>query len=226
MNTQKIMTPLKGIKNIIFDLGGVVIDLDRNRAVARLQELGLADADDLLGLYRQDGIFLQLETGKISAADFFDHIQEKILGFTGKSVSCTQIQKAFNAFLIDIPVERLQTIRRLRDKGYRTFVLSNTNPVMYDSWIKEKFRQEGLEIDDYFDGIVKSFSEGMCKPNVKIFEIPLHRYSLNAEETVMLDDSEENCEGARKAGMRAVKIDKEAPRDMVSVVNEFFLSNE
>ena len=91
---------------------------------------------------------------------------------------------------------------------------------MYNSWIRTAFQAEGLKIDDYFDGIIASFREGVCKPDRRLFEIALHRYALLPEETLMLDDSEANCEAARLTGMRAVLVGKpsEGP-DVIEITN-------
>lgn len=75
----------------------------------------------------------------------------------------TDIQQAFNEFLVSLPVERLQALRRLR-RQCKVFALSNTNPVMFNSWIDNAFRAEGLKMDDYFDGVIASFREHCCKP--------------------------------------------------------------
>lgn len=205
----------KEVRNIIFDLGGVVITLDRDRAVASLSALGLEDSGKLLGLYRQEEPFLGLETGKITAAAFYDLLRVKC-----GPVSDVEIQDAFNSFLIEIPVERLEMLRRMRAGGYRLFVLSNTNPVMYDSWIAQAFRAEGLTINDYFDGIVTSFGEGMCKPDVRLFQRVLDRYGLDKRETLVLDDSEANCNAAILAGMFSHRITDKNDNDMLAVCRE------
>lgn len=214
------MAVISGIKNIIFDLGGVVINLDRNRAVTALQELGLAEADTLLGLYRQEEPFLGLETGRVEAGEFFDLIRSRCPGATDAQITC-----AFDRFLIDIPTERLARLRYIRRAGYRTFVLSNTNPVMYNGWITNAFRGEGLTINDYFDGIVASFQELTCKPDPAIFRILLDRYRLNPGETLMLDDSEANCQAARSVGMQAVRIGDTDSDDMLAVTSRLPLIN-
>lgn len=193
---------MKDIKNIIFDLGGVVIDLDRNQAVKGLEELGVKEVGHLLGEYGQKGPFLMLETGEIKDSEFFDIMLPKCQ----QGTTCTDIRNAFERFLVGLPVERLETIRKLRDKRYKVFVLSNTNPLMYHHWIENAFRQEGKNVNDYFDGIVVSFQENTCKPDPQIFLNLLNRYGLNPEETIMLDDSEANCEAARNVGMKAIRI--------------------
>lgn len=193
---------MQGLKNIIIDLGGVVIDLDRDRCVRSFEALGLSGVDSMLGLYRQEEPFLSIETGKITAAQFFDNIRK----LSDRDLTDVEIERAFVDFLVALPVERLQAMRRLRAAGYRVYMISNTNAVMYDGWISEAFRQEGLRVGDYFDGIITSFAEGVCKPDPAIFERLLGRYSLDPAESLLLDDSEANCEAARRQGMQALRI--------------------
>lgn len=195
---------MDNIKNIIFDLGGVVIDLDRSLAVHALENLGVSDADSLLGQYAQKGPFLLLESGIMTDAQFYD----AILPYCRPATTCSEIQEAFNRFLVDLPVERLATIRDLRARGFKVYMLSNTNPVMYNGWIDLAFRQEGRMVNDYFDGIVVSFQERVCKPDPLIFRNIISRYDLNPAETLFLDDSEANCESARSLGLKATHITK------------------
>lgn len=201
------------IKNVIFDLGGVVIDLDRDRAVKALDELGLEDANDMLGLYGQKEPFYGLETGERSTGEFFDLLRSRMT----PGVTDTQLTEAFNRFLVDLPSCRLEMLRRMRMAGYRIFVLSNTNPVMFNTWIDRAFRQEGGSINDYYDGVVVSFQELMCKPNVAIFETLMRRYGLNPSETLMLDDSEKNCRAAAEAGAHAFQIGQTDKDDMMAI---------
>lgn len=201
-----------GIENVIFDLGGVVITLDRDAAVRELQKLGLKEADEMLGLYRQEEPFLGLETGEKTTARFFDEIRAKCPGATD-----FQIQQAFNSFLIEIPGKRLEMLRRMRLAGFRTFVLSNTNPVMYNSWIARAFRAEGGTVNDYFDGIVVSFQELTCKPDPVIFERVVQRYGLEPRTTLMLDDSDANCRAAASVGLHALKVGSTPDDDMLAI---------
>lgn len=193
---------MKNIRNIIFDLGGVVISLDRNRAVRALEKLGMSDVDSLLDLYEQRGPFLLLETGKIDTAELFD----LLLPECKPGTTATQLRDAFESFLIEIPSVRLETIMRLREKGYRIFVLSNTNPLMYNHWIAREFQRDGLTINDYFDGIVTSFEEGICKPDPEIFRKLTRRYGLDPQETLMLDDSADNCRAAESVGLNVLQV--------------------
>ena len=207
---------MDSIKNIIFDLGGVVIDLQRRMAVDALDRLGLRDASSLLGEYEQKGPFLMLETGDISSSEVYDIL----LPHCKKGTTCTDIRDAFEEFLREIPVERLRMLEQLRAKGYKLYVLSNTNPIMYNHWIDNAFRNDGKSINDYFDGIVTSFQEKMCKPNRELFRRVVDRYRLNPEETFMLDDSEANVEAARAIGLNAKRIEAEGENSFMEVCNK------
>lgn len=211
-----------GIKNVVFDLGGVVINLDRDRAVQELKRLGLEKADEMLGLYGQKEPFYGLETGQRSTAEFFDLMRRDM----HRGVTDTQITDAFNAFLIDLPPARLEMLRRMRMAGYRIFVLSNTNPVMFNTWIDRAFRQEGGSINDYFDGVTASFQELTCKPDVSIFQTVMRRYGLIGSETLMLDDSEKNCQAAAEAGMHAIRVGNTDKDDMLAICGALLETKE
>ena len=143
-----------------------------------------------------------LETGEVSSSEVFDIL----LPHCKKDTTCTDIRDAFEEFLKGIPLDRLKTLEKLREKGYKLYVLSNTNPIMYNHWIDNAFRQDGKSINDYFDGVVASFQERMCKPNPEIFRRVIQRYKLNPEETLMLDDSEANVKSAKSVGLQAIRI--------------------
>ena len=202
------------IKNVIFDLGGVIIDIKREAAVAALERLGIVEADRMLGLYEQKGIFLMLEEGRLSDSEMYD----SLLALCTPGTTCTDIKTAFEDFLIGIPVERLRMIDSVREKGYRTYVLSNTNPIFYNDWIAKAFRQDGKSINDYFDGIVVSYQELMCKPNPGIFSNLLNRYRLKPDETLFLDDSEANCAAAQGLGIQTVRITDDGSDSLASVI--------
>lgn len=207
-------TSFQNIDTVVFDLGGVVIDLRRENAVEALIRLGLKGADEMLDTYCQTGPFLLLETGKLSAGEFFDTIRRAC---GDSSVSDKQIEDAFNSFLVDLPVERLRALRQLRADGLRVLALSNTNPIMYHSWIARRFRAEGLTVNDYFDGIVTSFQEGVCKPDKLIFERLVARYGLDPARTLFLDDGEANCRAAEQCGLRAAHV---TPQDtMLQIIS-------
>lgn len=195
---------LTNIDNLVFDLGGVIFNINRDVCVHNLEKLGLKEAGRLLDLYVQSGDFLRLEQGSISAADFFDRLHQS----TSHPVSNRELQDALCSFITELPINRLKALRTLKQK-YRIYALSNTNPIMYHTVIDNMFRQEGLTINDYFDGILVSFQEHVCKPDHKIFTNLLERYNLDGNRTLFLDDSPHNCEAAESCGIKSLTVPPE-----------------
>ena len=189
------------IKNLLFDLGGVIMDIDRDRCVEAFKELGMANADEFLGVYGQKGDFLALERGEITPEEFRDRLRP----YFRPGLTDAEMDAAFCRFLIGIPRHRLEALRRLR-KRFGIYLLSNTNAIMWHSKIAEEFRQEGLEMADYFDGIVASFEVNAYKPDAEIFEKTAQICGICPEETLFFDDSERNCEAARACGYQAVHV--------------------
>ena len=189
------------IKNLLFDLGGVIMDIRRLNCVASFERLGMKDADSFLGEYSQKGPFLQLEEGLITEAQFRDAVRQFIDG----EVSDEQIDKAFCDFLVGIPIHRLEQLRQLKEK-YGIYMLSNTNPIMWHSRIAEDFRQEGMEREDYFDGIVTSFEARSIKPDARIFHTVVEKLGIKPEETLFLDDSQKNLDAAAQLGFHTLLV--------------------
>lgn len=190
------------IKNLLFDLGGVIMDLDRDRCVRAFERLGMKDADDFLGVYGQKGAFLALESGEIDADEFHAQVRPMI---DRENVSDEEIDAAFNEFLIGIPVHRLESLRELR-RDYKVYLLSNTNPIMVNGKIAEEFRKEGREMSDYFDGIFTSYEAKCCKPGKAIFDYTEKVGGLNPSETLFFDDSQSNVNAARTYGFNSVLV--------------------
>ncbi len=189
------------IKNLLFDLGGVIMDIKRLQCVEAFERLGMKNANDFLGEYSQKGPFLQLEAGEISPAEFRAEIRSLI----DSEVGDEEIDAAFCAFLVGIPRHRLKALRELR-KDYKIYMLSNTNPIMWHSRIAEEFRQEGMEREDYFDGIVTSFDAKSIKPDSKIFFTAIEKCGIAPKETIFLDDSQKNLDAATKLGFGTILV--------------------
>ena len=198
------MTSKKEIRNLLFDLGGVIMDIERERCVEALTRLGMDGADEMLGLYVQSGPFLKLEEGLISESEFCDEVRRRIPSGAA-DVSDAQITDALNAFLIGIPEHRLVELRMLR-KDFGIYLLSNTNPIMYYSKIAECFRAEGKEMDDYFDGQVVSFKARCSKPSKAIFDYAVEHLGIKPEETLFLDDSQKNLDAAATLGFATALV--------------------
>lgn len=185
------------IKNLLFDLGGVIMDIEKERCVAAFEELGLRDARSYFGDFSQQGPFMRLEQGTISPDEFHAALRTGL----PEGVSDEAIDRAFCKFLIGIPAHRLDELRRLR-RSYRVYMLSNTNPIMWKSKIRDDFGQQGLAREDYFDGIVTSFEAKALKPDRAIFDYACRKLGIRPEETLFIDDSQANLDAAAAVGFR------------------------
>lgn len=194
------------IKNLMFDLGGVIMEIERMNAVKALEALGMRDVDKMLGDYGQTGPFLQLEKGEISPEEFHREIHKLMPA----GVTDDQIDEAFEKFLVGIPVERLRKLEELHKK-YNIYLLSNTNKIMWDGFITKEFRKDGHDMSYYFDGTVASFEAKAYKPDAEIFRIAERRFGIKPEETIFFDDSKANCEAAAALGFRTEWIGPENP---------------
>ncbi len=188
---------LQGTKNILFDLGGVIIDLRRSDAVEAFRALGCSRIGELLGDFHQQGVFLALEEGRITPADFRNEVRR----LASCDLSDNDIDNALNRFLVGIPPIKLRMLRELR-KHYRVMMLSNTNAIMFESLIAEMFRAEGGSMNDYFDDVFTSYELGIAKPARACFEKVLTLSGVKAEETLFLDDSQTNLDAAAQLGFK------------------------
>ena len=205
-------TSLAGIRNLLFDLGGVIINLDRQRCVDALTALGDEKADEMLDLSVQRETLMDLEEGKISPSDFFKCMRQKI----GKAVSDEEIVHALNELLIGSPLDRLTLLRKLRQR-FNVMMLSNTNPIMFDTKIAECFAQEGLSITDYFDDVNLSYRLKSCKPDIAIFQKVIELSRIVPQETLFFDDSQKNLDAAASLGFKTFLVTPD--RDIVTFFN-------
>jgi putative hydrolase of the HAD superfamily len=208
MNSNKI-------KNLLFDLGGVIMDIEKERCARAFESLGMTRIGEFLGDYSQKGPFALIESGAIDAATFRNEI--RALMPPGIELSDKQINDAFTQFLIGIPVQRLRDLRKLQER-YRIFLLSNTNPIMWEGKIAEDFKQEGLDINAYFEGTVTSFEAKSMKPDRHIFDYAASKLGINPSETLFLDDSQANCDASTALGWNAALV---APGvEFIDIVNQ------
>lgn len=200
-------------KNLMFDLGGVIMNIERERCVRSFKRLGMEEPGKFLGDYGQTGPFGALEEGLITPDEFHAAVRPLV----APGVTDEQIDDAFNDFLTGIPASRLKALRRLRER-YRIYLLSNTNAIMWDTRIAADFRIEGRELADYFDGVATSFEARSLKPSAEIFEYTVRKFGIRPEETVFLDDSAANVEAARRLGFGGLQV---APgREFADILEE------
>ena len=176
----------KGIKNLLIDLGGVLINLDRERCIENFKKIGFQNIEEKFCTHQLDGIFLQQEKGLITPAEFRDGIREMM----GKMVSDKQIDAAWNSFLVDIPTYKLDLLLKLREK-YVVYLLSNTNAFPYRTF----------KVEDYFEKTYLSYEMKMAKPEPEIFKAVTEDAGIDPKETFFIDDSEINCKVAQELGI-------------------------
>lgn len=185
------------IKNIIFDLGGVIITIDQEEAVRRFKALGLKHAEEELDPYTQSGIFGQLEEGLINAEDFRRELSVKV----GHELTWDECRHAWLGYRKELPKRNILTLKRLRREGYRLILLSNTNPFMM-SWAESpEFDGEGHSLTDYFDALYKSYQVRMMKPDDRFFRHVLTQERIFPEETLFVDDGPRNVAAASQIGI-------------------------
>lgn len=186
------------VKNLLFDFGGVIVSLNKQNALKRFKEIGFADIDKYLGEYRQEGIFLEYEEGKLTADEFYAEFRR----IAGKDdISDDDIDSAWMAFLTGIPEYKYQLVKDLR-KEYKVYLLSNTNPSVM-KWARSKdFSPEGATIDEYFDKCYISYEIGCAKPDKEIFEAVINDSGMNPAETLFFDDGKANIEAAKELGFQ------------------------
>lgn len=194
------------MKNLMFDLGGVIMEIKRERAVKALESIGLDNANEMLGEYGQHGIFLQLELGNVTPEEWRAELRRHIT----KDVSDRDIDLAFEQFLIGIPVSRLRELEQLH-RNHKLYLLSNTNKVMWDDMIINEFRKDGHDINYYFDGVIPSFEVHCYKPDAEIFNKACEKFGIRPEDTIFFDDSAANVEAARALGFGGVHVVDERP---------------
>ncbi|HPB78326.1 MAG: HAD family phosphatase [Bacteroidales bacterium] len=183
------------IDTVIFDLGGVIVDIDRDRSVKAFEALGLKEAGSYLDPYHQSGIFLELEDGRLDAEGFC----ERLGRLCGRPVSFLQAQQAWMKFIAGVSVEKLAYVDSLR-KDYRVCLLSNTNPFIMEWARSPRFTPAGRALDDYFDQLFLSYIRKCVKPHRKIFRDMTDTLGTAPENALFIDDGPANIATAKTMG--------------------------
>ena len=185
-----------GIKNMIIDFCGVMIDLDRARCIHHFEQLGLSNVEAMLDIYHQQDFFQKYEKGLISNDEFRNIIREK----AGRPLTDAEIDEAWNSFLVEIPAYKLELLLSLR-KDYMVYLLSNTNDIHWQWSCERAFRYKTFRVEDYFEHIYLSYEMHMAKPDAAIFQRVLEETGIAPEETLFIDDSADNCRTAEALGI-------------------------
>lgn len=184
---------------IIFDFGGVLVDLDQRRCIEAFQKIGM-DVAPLIGAYKQSGIFSQLERGEIPVSAFC----QRLRGLCQREEATNeQIRSAWESFLVGIPQERLEMLLRI-GRHYPLSLLSNTNEIHWNLAKTRLFDYQGRKVGDFFSHIFLSCAMGVEKPSPEIFQAVTSSLGAPREEILLLDDSPQNCAAARAFGWKAL----------------------
>lgn len=210
------MKHFSNISTLIFDFGGVLIDLDMNQSILNFKKLGVENVESYLSNFGQSGFFMQLEKGKISADEFRFEIRK----MTTNTITDKEIDDAWNTFLVRIPSEKLDIVYELRKK-YRVIMLSNTNAIHFPYAEQTFFSYKNRSIDEYFDKCYRSYDMKMAKPDAEIFEAILSQEQVAANRCLLLDDGPKNIEQAQKLGIQTYFVDpKEDLSFLLTNINE------
>jgi FMN phosphatase YigB (HAD superfamily) len=195
---------MQNIKNIIFDYGNVIFEINFEKAQQALFELGIVDIEEFFSHKKHHRIFNDFESAAISPAEFRNEIRTAA---NNSALSDQEIDAAWNSLLIGVPATVHDTLLKVKEK-YRTFLLSNNNEIHYD-YIVDYLKRE-FDMDDNSSLFEKTYySQHMFlrKPNVEIFLQVIRENNLDPKETLFIDDSPQHIEGAKKAGLNTLLMD-------------------
>jgi FMN phosphatase YigB (HAD superfamily) len=201
---------MQNIKNIIFDYGNVIFEINFQRAQTALHQLGIADIEHFFSHKQHNRIFDDFESAAIGPPEFRAEIRRAA---DNANLSDEEIDAAWNSLLIGVPPNIHDTLLTVKEK-YRTFLLSNNNEIHYNYIVK--YLKDTFDMEDnsgLFEKTYYSQHMFLRKPNVAIFEQVIRENNLIPEETLFIDDSPQHLEGAKQAGLNTLLMDMH-PREL------------
>ena len=205
------------IRNIIFDLGGVLLNIDYDASIQAFKRLGIKDFDNFFTQAAQNQLFDRLDRGEVSPAGFRDALRS----MSGLGLSDAEIDAAWNAMLFDLPPARVQLLEGVK-QHYNTYLLSNTNAIHYPAYMHYMRQAYGVEsLEDLFSKQYLSHEIGLRKPDPEPFELILRENQLKADETLFIDDTLGHVKGAAQTGIKAFFLDVKST-DILDLFDEKF----
>lgn len=203
---------MNNIKNIIFDLGNVLTDIDYNKTIEAFEKLGIENFKSRFSPLKMDDLFENLETGKISDADFYDSIKK----ISDTPLSNSQIENAWNALFLNFRTESLHFLEKM-SVSHNLYLLSNTNSIHLTKFKEIFTRDTGKpSLDSYFIKTYYSNLIGLRKPDTEAYAFVLQDAKLVAAETLFIDDLVTNIEGAKQLGIQTHHL---LPGEKVELLN-------
>ena len=207
----------KSIRNIIFDLGGVILNINPQLTVDAFRNLGWNDFYEANNQSLCKELFCKLEAGSSSPELFRDNVRQMI----ANQKDDAEIDKAWTAMILDIPSDRVRYLEKLK-RSYRLFLLSNTNEIHRIKFHREFEADFGYSFYDLFEHNFYSHEMGMRKPDPLIYLQALNEAGLVPEETLFIDDMKENIEAARTLGMKVLHIQ---PGTLMECLPKYLIDN-
>jgi len=209
---------VKSIHNIIFDLGGVILNINPQLTVEAFRKLGWNDFYEENNKMLTKDLFFNLEKGSFTPEAFRDNVRRRI----GIDINDAEIDAAWGAMILNIPADRVIYLLELK-KNYNLYLLSNTNEIHRIKFHKNFKADFGYSFYDLFRHNFYSHEMGMRKPNPQIYIQALTEADLIPEETLFIDDMEENIEAAKTTGMKVLHI---LPGTLLEKLPPFLLNNQ
>lgn len=194
-------TNITPIRHIIFDFGGVFLNIDFSLTFQAFRKLSNKPFEEIFARGFDDPLLLDLETGKVSPEAFRDELRKRL------EIGCSDelLDQAWNALLLDLPDHRVELARKVA-RNYRIFLLSNTNIIHYQKYNGEFRQRNGSNFDDLFEQAFWSHELGLRKPTTTCFDHVLKKSGIQPYNTVFIDDSRPNIDGALRAGLFAIHL--------------------
>tara|TARA_B100000674_G_scaffold52546_1_gene36314 strand:+ start:1905 stop:2606 length:702 start_codon:yes stop_codon:yes gene_type:complete len=205
---------MKNIKAIIFDLGGVILNINYTLTIKEFEKLGILNSTSYYSKNKQKKIFDDLETGKISEKEFINTIKLKTI-----HASEHQIKNAWNKMLLDLPIKRVIIIKNMM-KNYQTFLLSNTNYIHISFFKNSLSESEWKLFESAFHKIYFSYKIGMRKPSVKVFQYVLKENHLQPGNVLFIDDSIQHINAAKTIGIITHHL--KDSEDLITILTDKF----
>jgi len=192
------------INAIIFDFGGVILNIDYKKVVEEFAKLGIDNFDSFYSQHEQQNLFDEFEMGFISPTIF----RKRLNKIFNKQITDNELDYAWNSILIDLPESRIKLLEKVKN-NYKIFLLSNTNKIHYDSYIKQLIEIGYDDFNQIFEKAYFSFRMGLKKPDIKIFEQVFKEQNLEIDKTLFIDDSQQHIESAKNLGLQTYLLKKE-----------------
>lgn len=189
------------IKNIIFDLGGVLLNINPLLSLIEFANISKTDPEVLKNRLTSDRVFEKFDTGILSPDEF----RNELCRIMNYHASNPEIDNAWNILLLDFPPERVELLKQLK-LNYSIFLLSNTNIIHFWKYTADFYQKYGIQMADMFEKLFLSYEIGIHKPDAGIYTHVLQNAEIKADESVFFDDSPANVEAAIKLGMSGIHI--------------------